>query len=558
VGFFISCPARGFKMARKLSYEELGKKLKGLEAEVLSWQRHAEEIQERKEFVESILDASPYPVYVIDTSDYGIRMANSTAEQDLSRGKTCYATMHKCDRPCTSAERRCPVEIIKETKRPVTVEHIHYDGDGNPRHVDIHAYPIFDRAGRVSHIGEYILDVTERKQGKEKLRIKESALASSIVAIAMADLEGNLTYTNDAFLKLWGFNDEKEVLGKPAIKFWQTEQRTEGVIEAVRKTGGWLGELVAKKKDGSTLDVQLSASMVTNETGRPICMMGSFIDVSERKRMLEAIAEREEQYRVLVETMNEGLGVLDPDGFWKYANENLLNMLRYEKDELIGRPVKDFLDESNQAILEEQRTRRRKGEKSRYELAFTSKYGSKIPTVVSGAPIFDAEGHFQGSFAVIADISDLKSLHEKLQEKAVNLEELNAALKIMLRRREEDRIESEEQILLNFEQLIEPYLEKLKNSRLNERQKTYAEILESNLNEIISPFSRKLSSKYLKFTPSEIQVANLVKQGRSTKEIAEILNLSTRTIAFHRENIRGKLGLTKKSENLRSHLVALA
>jgi len=86
---------------------------------------------------------------------------------------------------------------------------------------------------------------------------------------------------------------------------------------------------------------------------------------------------------------------------------------------------------------------------------------------------------------------------------------------------------------------------------------TYVDIVESNLNEIISPFSRQLSSQYLNFTPSEIQIANLIKQGKTNKEIAELLYVSARTIAFHRENIRKKLDLTNKKANLRAHLSTL-
>ena len=120
-------------------------------------------------------------------------------------------------------------------------------------------------------------------------------MASSISAIAIADLEGNLTYINDSFLKLWGYDDEKEVLGRPAVEFWRMEDKAAEVVEALRHKGGWMGELVAKRKDGSLFDVQLSASMVTDEGGKSISMMSSFMDVTERKRAEEALAQRVEE-----------------------------------------------------------------------------------------------------------------------------------------------------------------------------------------------------------------------------------------------------------------------
>jgi PAS domain S-box-containing protein len=151
----------------------------------------------------------------------------------------------------------------------------------------------------------------------------------------------------------------------------------------------------------------------------------------------------------------------------------------------------------------------------------------------------------------------LKSRETELKKKTDNLEEVNTALKVLLRRREKDKIELEEKVLFNVKELVEPYLAKLVDTGLNGHQETYASIMKSNLEDIISPFIHRLSSRYLNLTPSEIQVANLIKQGRSTKEIAESLNLSARTIKFHRENIRRKVGIKNSKSNLRTHLISL-
>jgi PAS domain S-box-containing protein len=145
----------------------------------------------------------------------------------------------------------------------------------------------------------------------------------------------------------------------------------------------------------------------------------------------------------------------------------------------------------------------------------------------------------------------------QLQVKTKNLEEMNTALNVLLKKREEDKNELEEKVLLNVKELINPFLEKLKNSGLNTTQQTYQQIIEANINDIVSPFVRTVSTKFLNLTPSEIQIANMVKQGMTTKEMANLLNLSARTIESHRDNIRRKLGIKNKKANLRSHLLAM-
>jgi PAS domain S-box-containing protein len=144
-----------------------------------------------------------------------------------------------------------------------------------------------------------------------------------------------------------------------------------------------------------------------------------------------------------------------------------------------------------------------------------------------------------------------------LKEQAVRLKEANAALRVLLRQRDADKAELEEKVLQNINQRILPYLDKLKRRKLDAKQKAYAEILESNLNEIISPLARSLSSKMLRLSPTQLEVANLVHQGKTTKQIAETMNLAESTIDFHRNNIRAKLGVKNKKIGLYTYLSSL-
>jgi DNA-binding NarL/FixJ family response regulator len=168
------------------------------------------------------------------------------------------------------------------------------------------------------------------------------------------------------------------------------------------------------------------------------------------------------------------------------------------------------------------------------------------------------------SIASMVDITDLRRADEtlkvrgrELENKTLELEELNAALRVLLKRREEDRNELEEKVLSNVKKLVLPYIEKLKKGPLDPMTRTSILVLESNLRDIIAPFSTKLSSIHMNLTPRELQVASLIKEGKATKEIAEFLNVSPSAVNICRHRIRNKLGLNNRKINLQTYLSQL-
>lgn len=155
------------------------------------------------------------------------------------------------------------------------------------------------------------------------------------------------------------------------------------------------------------------------------------------------------------------------------------------------------------------------------------------------------------------EIHERKAAEASQRVQSRHLEEVNTALKVLLKQREDDKKALEEAMVSNVKELINPYIEKLAKCSLRENQKTLLGILEANLNNIVSPFISKISSKILNFTPMEIKIANLVREGNTNKEIAEVLFLSINTVLVHRHHIRTKLGIKNKKTNLRSHLLSL-
>jgi DNA-binding CsgD family transcriptional regulator len=137
----------------------------------------------------------------------------------------------------------------------------------------------------------------------------------------------------------------------------------------------------------------------------------------------------------------------------------------------------------------------------------------------------------------------------------LELKEANISLRVLLKQRNDDQLAFEQKIVSNVTELVLPYILKLQETQLDPKQRSYLCIVETNLEDIVSPFVQKLQTKFLRLTPMEVQVANLVKHGQTTKEMSTVLNLSVKTIETHRRNIRKKLGINNKKANLRSFLL---
>lgn len=159
---------------------------------------------------------------------------------------------------------------------------------------------------------------------------------------------------------------------------------------------------------------------------------------------------------------------------------------------------------------------------------------------------------------------DLMRLHETLQERqqqlqrqALSLRDAAGAVRTLLSQTGRERADFEAEILENVAQSINPFVERLKATQLSSVQENYLDALEQSLENIISPFIKAISSSYLDLTPTELQVADLIRQGKRTKDIAAILNLSPNTVMTHRYHLRDKLGLKNKRVSLTTYLKTL-
>jgi PAS domain S-box-containing protein len=413
------------------------------------------------------------------------------------------------------------------------------------------------------------------EKGFERSQLFLLAIEQSSEGIAVSNLDGNLEYLNDAFAKMHGYSIEK-LIGKNFSIFHTPEQMpsVEAANLELKQTGEFKGEIWHVTRDGIEFPTFMHNSLVRNNNGNPIGMVATLRDITDSKQAKKTLGESEEKYRTLVENIQDGVFVIQ-DFHIIFTNESFTKMFGYQPEEALGMDFRTFIAPEDLQLVENNYKRRQAGEKipSEYEFDMLHKDGSSMSVRLNaGISLYQGKVTSTGT---LKDITDRKQAEEALRkaynelEDRVNertkeletesrkLEEINTALRVLLTKRDEDKIYLEENVLSNVNNLILPYLNKLKNAVLDDIQKTYLEVLESNLNEIISPLARKLSSKYMDLTPAEIQVANFVKQGIPTKEIAILLNISTKTIESHRENIREKIGIKNKKVNLRSRLLSL-
>ena len=325
-------------------------------------------------------------------------------------------------------------------------------------------------------------------------------------------------------------------------------------------------------------------------------------ELAERKRTEATLRESEQRYRLLLESSPDPIVLYNILGKATYVNPAFEQTFGFTSEELLGKQV-DFVPEENWPETQKAIENMLSGKKIHlFETKRLTKDGRVLDVQISSTLYLNRNDQPAGNIVTLRDISaqkkaevELRKYHDQLEElvgertaelaktnarleleiderrraektlrkreielkgQSHHLEEVNTALKVLLKQREVDKKELGENVLSNVKELVSPYLERLKKSRLNTSQKTLINILDSNLNNMISPFISKLSSKYFNLTPGEVRVANLVKEGKTNKEIAELLYISKNTVLFHRYNIRQKLGLKNKKINLRSHLLS--
>jgi PAS domain S-box-containing protein len=302
----------------------------------------------------------------------------------------------------------------------------------------------------------------------------------------------------------------------------------------------------------------LNARQIQRVLGKERIILLAIEDITEHRRLEILLSESEERYRRLFETASDGIVLLEKsEGNITHANPATEKMLGYTKKECVGNKLQDIGVSLDMGDFQTTMQNLNKSGILNYnDVPVKTKSGQHIYTDIY---LVDRARLVQCN---IRDITERKQAEEalrkserELKSKTENLEEVNAALNVLLKRVEAGRIELEEKILSNIRELVLPNIDRLKKTQLSDHQASYLMVIETNLDNIASSFLYHLKMRYLNLTHREVQVASLVKEGKSTKEIAGLLNIAIKTVVFHRNSLRNKLGLKNQNANLRAHLL---
>jgi len=466
---------------------------------------------------------------------------------------------------------------------------------------------------RIKELEKEAADHKQAKKALQETEKKYQHLTESLLdTVYEFDREGRFTYVNEAGTRMFGYS-KQEILHDLRVQDTMVEEvhdLSQRAIREIFKGNTTVGERTFLRKDGTQFIGEIHAGPIYKGE-EVVGVRGVLRDITASKQAEEALREKthdlgerikelnclynishlvEKPNTSLEETLRETLDLVPLS--WQYPEITCARLILEDQtfathnfNETVWKQASDIIVHGEQiGALEvfylEERPGSDEGPFLKEERSLINAIAGRLGKVIERKQAEKAlqKAHdelerrvqertaelAQANEELQAEITERKRAEHALKEKGKvlkiktsNLKEVNTALRVLLKRRDDDKKELEEKVLFNVKELIVPYLEKLKTSELNERQHAFADVLESNLKDIISPFSQKLSYWYLKLTPTEIQVANLVKHGKTTKEIAEFLNLSSQTIEFHRKNIREKIGIRNKKANLRTHLLSI-
>ncbi|MEW6664522.1 MAG: PAS domain S-box protein [Thermodesulfobacteriota bacterium] len=306
------------------------------------------------------------------------------------------------------------------------------------------------------------------------------------------------------------------------------------------------------------------SSPVRDNAGALLGVIFIALNITQHKQIEARLHATDRSLQSFLENSPTPIAVFDEYGRIDLVNPAWERLVGLERDQAVGQRLDDVfksglarrIRRSNKEVL-------RSGMPVELDESIHFPSGLHYLHTVK-FPLNDTTGQKDAVGTISVDITarklakrELIKQEAELRTKSRQLAETNTALRVLLKQQEGDQRELEERIVANVEQLVLPYVRSLKGMRLNKTQMIYLQMVEAHLQDIVAPFLRHVVSQYPHMTAKEIQVATLVRDGKSNKDIADLMNLAVNTVEIHRHNLRKKLGLQNKKVNLRSYLLSL-
>ena len=408
--------------------------------------------------------------------------------------------------------------------------------------------------------------------------------------ICHTDPQGQYIRVNQKMCDMLGFT--REDFKKLSFqKIVHPDDLKEGICITGKLLSGEIDNYCTEKrylnKYGKEIWVNRTVSLVRDQDGRPKYFISVIEDITKRKKAERALRESEQRYALAVEAGKVGVWDWKLQGGEIYLDPLLKALLGYQNHEIENHidAWSSLIHQEDRRAVEQASRAHLSGALPRFQVVHRMyhKNGGVRWFQTSGSIVLDSRDEPWRMVGTHTDISERMEAEQELKKHRNQLEELvgqrtaeleqknkelttqahkqaelNAALKVLLEQRERDRSEIETKIVTNLTKLVLPYLARLQTTKLTNDQQMLLDIAQINTKEVTSTLVPNLAKAMINFTPREIEVANLVAAGRANKEIADILNLSVRSIEFHRNNIRDKLGLRKNKINLRTFLNSMS
>ena len=243
---------------------------------------------------------------------------------------------------------------------------------------------------------------------------------NAIEGIFQSSIDGRLMHANPALARILGYASLDDLLASandiPNNIYVNRQDRDKFIALLLERAAITGYEVQFRRQDEQVIWASISARLVRDEAGNPLFVEGFLTDISDHKHAEEALRTSEAKYRRIVDTATEGIWMLGPDNATSFVNARMAEMLGYSCAEMVGRPMTEFLFEQDIPDHQEKMANRRQGCSEHYERRLRRKDGAVVWALASAAPVFDDEHHFQGSFAMLTDISERKEAERELRD----------------------------------------------------------------------------------------------------------------------------------------------